>query len=80
MNQTTAIIGGGVAIVAIAIVLYVVSGDEYRNKNSSVKKDITIEDKTLTLATTSTPLTTEAIKTETPATKNDLPPPQPPTT
>ncbi|MDO8520724.1 MAG: peptidylprolyl isomerase [bacterium] len=68
MSQTTAIISGGVVIVAIAGLLYVYSGDEY--KKSTVRNDVAVEDKTLTLESTTTPVINEAIKNETPMTTN----------
>lgn len=68
MNQTTAIIGGGVVIVAIAGLLYVYSGDEYKVKTA--RKDIAVENKTLTLPPASAPLTNEAVKNETPMNTN----------
>ena len=71
MNQTTAIISGGVAIVAIALALYVFSGDDYKRKIPPASKDIAIEDKTLTLPPAPTPLTSEVVITETPMAKNE---------
>jgi len=51
MNQTTAIIGGGVLIVFVAVGLYVMSGDGYKKSTAS---DVVVEDKTLTLPVDST--------------------------
>jgi cyclophilin family peptidyl-prolyl cis-trans isomerase len=62
MNQTTAIVSGGVFIVAVAMLFYFMSGDGLPKPISN----IAVEDKTLTLPP---PLTT----TETDAIKNTMP-------
>lgn len=74
MNQTTAIVSGGVVIVGIAIGLYILSGDEYKKIPA---KKMVVEDKTLTLAadsagspqSTSTPSASEVKNNETPMTQ-----------
>lgn len=67
MNQTTAIVGGGVLIVAVAIGLYIVSGDDYKRTST---ESMTVEDKTLTLpATTPTPAQPDISTNEKPMTQ-----------
>ena len=67
MSQTTAIVGGGIAIIAAAVLLYFLSGDGIPKSAENPFGKVTVEEKTLTIPGESAgaPLTetaTEAIK------------------
>ena len=68
MNQTTAIVSGGVLIIGLALLFYFISGDGLPQPAKTSSGDVAVEDKTLTLPT---PLTTtaEAIKNTMPETQ-----------
>src|SRR3989338_2099061 len=69
MNQTTAIVSGGVLIIGLALLFYFISGDGLPQPAKTSSGAVAVEDKTLTLPTPLTTTAAEAIKNTMPETQ-----------